>query len=600
MNKEVYEKNLIAYKERYNIDYKEIEDNEYDLMLEDTKDGYKTLQIDKNGKKIYLNSKYNTQREIDKHYKDFSIRYGTIIFVFGFGLSYYVSKLIEKISNTDYIFIYEPDKKIFDVTMKNIDISYILANKNINIIFEHKETKKAFMKTSLDKRIDINPYYKELYNKDLLEYMKDIKEGIEDNIININTTEIFKEEWSRSLFFNINSILKSYDICDFKDIFKDKPIVVVGAGPSLDKNVHLLKEIEGKVCIICAFSAAKALEKHNIKPDFLTTVDSKQYGIEEYEANIPILYLKEANKELLEKHKSKKIIYMPYTDILLKDILKIENKFINLPIKGTVSSFSASIAHYFGASEIIVIGQDFSWTKDKAHAEGTVHKKTEGYKKYHGENMEVKDIYGNTVYTNKPFYGFKLWFDDFTKQIMDSTKVIQATEGGLPIENAETMCLKDAIEKYCVSKFYNVNEILENKYKETEIIGKNIDEKQVFENIKNLYLEIKDKRELAKEALELSKKITKNIKYSSSGLKKNNNAIRRLDEIDEVLKENNSIKQLVDVFSNQISSYYMIEQTDDEKLDFAIMNEKLYYNIYVILSDLVDIIKEEMKYEEEE
>lgn len=600
MNKEVYEKNLKAYKERYNIDYNEIENNEYDKMLEDTKDGYKTLQIENNGKKLYLNSKYNTKREIEKHYKDFSIRYGSIIFVFGFGLSYYVSELIEKINNIDYIYIYEPNKKVFDVVMKNIDISHILNNENIYINFDLNKYKISIDKFSLDKKMDINLVYKELYAEELIEYMEEVKEGIYNNIVEINTREEFKKYWSKSIFSNIESILNSYDVCGFKDLFKNKPIIVVGAGPSLDKNVHLLKELEGKVCIISTFSVVRVLKKFNIKPNFLTTVDSKQYGIEEYEANIPLLYLKEANKKLLKKHKSKKIIYISSLEKLLRNILKMETEFINISLKGTVSSFSASIAHYFGASEIILIGQDFSWTKDKAHADGTVHKRTEEYKQYHNCNMEVKDIYGNIVYTNKPFYGFKRWFDSFTKSIKDTTKVIQATEGGLPIEDAETMSFKEAIDKYCVSKFCNVDEILKNKYKEIEVIGKNIDKSEVFDYIKNLYLEIKDKKGLVKEALELSKKITKNIKYSSSGLKKNNKLINRLDEIDEILKDNEDIKELIETYSNQISSYYMIEMTDDEKLNFAIMNEKLYYTIYTILCDLANDIKEEMNYEEEE
>ncbi|MDE6182170.1 MAG: hypothetical protein K2F59_03080, partial [Eubacteriales bacterium] len=76
MNREVYEKNLKAYKEGYGIDYEPIENNKYENSLEDTKDGNKTLQIENDGKKIYLHSKYNPIKEAEKHYKDFKIRYG--------------------------------------------------------------------------------------------------------------------------------------------------------------------------------------------------------------------------------------------------------------------------------------------------------------------------------------------------------------------------------------------------------------------------------------------------------------------------------------------------------------------------------------------
>ena len=93
-------------------------------------------------------------------------------------------------------------------------------------------------------------------------------------------------------------------------------------------------------------------------------------------------------------------------------------------------------------------------------------------------------------------------------------------------------------------------------------------------------------------------RITKNIKHSTSGLKKNNNLIDRLNKIDQILKDNVKIKALMLTYSNDIYTYYTIEETDDEKLNFAIMNEKLYTEIDKILDNIIKIAKEEMEYED--
>ncbi|MDE6182454.1 MAG: DUF115 domain-containing protein, partial [Eubacteriales bacterium] len=365
-------------------------------------------------------------------------------------------------------------------------------------MFDENEAKRQTFRKPLDRKLDINPIYEQLYKNELVEYMKNIKIGIESDKIDINTIDKFKEDWSRGIFSNIESILKSYDISYFKDIFKDKPIIVIGAGPSLNKNVHLLKEIEGKACIICAFSAARVLKNNNITPDFLVSVDSKQYGLEEYEANIPLIYSREANKDLLKNHKSKKVIYISEWEIFLRDILEKDDEAPAISMSGTVSSFSAAAAYYFGASEIILLGQDFSWTEDKAHADGTVHKIEECYKAYHGKQIKEKDIYGNTVYTNRAFYDFKVWFDNFSKSIF-ATKIIQATEGGLPIENAETLTFRQAIDKYCKDKYCDVKEILNSKYESSKIIEEETDREKVFEKIKIFYKETKDMKKTAKE-----------------------------------------------------------------------------------------------------
>ena len=598
MNKEVYEKNIKAYKQRYNVDYEPINNNKYENKLEDTKDGNKTIQIENNGRKIYLHSKYSPIKEAEKKYEKLELRYGTLIIYFGLGLAYYIKEIIKKINKTDNMIIYEPDKELFDIVMKNIDISDILNNINFVLLFDLEEMKKIILGKPADKKVEILPAYKELYLEETVKFMKEVKELINRDMTHLNTLEKFNDDWTKSIFCNIDSVLSSYNIVDFKDVFKDKPIIVVGAGPSLNKNVHLLKEIEGKVCIICCFSAAKVLEKQGITPNFLVSLDSKQYGIEEYEANIPLIYLKSTNKELLQKHKSKKIIYFTEGEVWLSRVLEDKIKGDYLSIRGTVSSFATSTAKYFGASKIILIGQDFCWTKEKIHAEGTVHKITNSYKAYHNYDMEEKDIYGNTVYTNIPFYGFKLWFDEFTSELPENVKLIHATEGGLPIEGAETITLREAIDKYCKEEYCDIKSILNKYYETNKTIDKFINRETVYENIKLIYEELKDMKKLSEEAVDLSKKITKNIKYSTNGLKKNNNYISRLDKIDVMLKENQDVKSIIKTFSNDISKYYFIEKTDNEKLDFAIMNEKLYIQIYEAIDNTIKIAKEEMNYED--
>jgi hypothetical protein len=51
------------------------------------------------------------------------------------------------------------------------------------------------------------------------------------------------------------------------------PAIIVAPGPSLQKNISLLKEIKGRALIICILHALAYLQKEDIHPDFVIHVD---------------------------------------------------------------------------------------------------------------------------------------------------------------------------------------------------------------------------------------------------------------------------------------------------------------------------------------
>ena len=136
MNKEVYKKNLLSYEKKYGK-YENIENNKYEDKIETCKNGNITLKVNLDVRSVYLHSKYNPVKEAQKYYEDYEkVNYGSIILMFGFGLSYYVQELYNKVKTRGTIVIFEPDKEIFDIVMKNIDICGILENEDIFITFE--------------------------------------------------------------------------------------------------------------------------------------------------------------------------------------------------------------------------------------------------------------------------------------------------------------------------------------------------------------------------------------------------------------------------------------------------------------------------------
>jgi len=126
----------------------------------------------------------------------------------------------------------------------------------------------------------------------------------------------------------------------------------------------------------------------------------------------------------------------------------LDNKgFVTQP-GGSVSHMAFAVAEYVGANIIALMGQDLSF-RDKLHAgdvTGFFYSKGE-VEEYKRRNPIVKDIFGEECYTMFQFLGFRTSFEEAIKHFAGI--VINATEGGLPIEGALTLRLRDFIDQYC-------------------------------------------------------------------------------------------------------------------------------------------------------
>ena len=67
-----------------------------------------------------------------------------------------------------------------------------------------------------------------------------------------------------------------------------KHAIVVAPGPSLDKNIHLLRANQERFFVTAPLRAAGVLEKHGVHPDLLFQVDAlDEAEVEHFRVNMP-------------------------------------------------------------------------------------------------------------------------------------------------------------------------------------------------------------------------------------------------------------------------------------------------------------------------
>ncbi|WP_321493278.1 6-hydroxymethylpterin diphosphokinase MptE-like protein [uncultured Desulfobacter sp.] len=221
-----------------------------------------------------------------------------------------------------------------------------------------------------------------------------------------------------------------------KGAFRDKPAILVSAGPSLDKSMADLKKAVGKCVIIAVDSAAVPLLNNGITPDFVTTLDFRDHNSDKLSPHL----IKKAPFSLVAVISTSvptarrlPLDHLFYcfqdndTQTWLIDALKVQNL---MKPAGTVASLSLSFAQMIEADPIIMIGHDFALVSEHAdHVKGTVF----NHNWHQGKNLiTVQGVDGNMVKTQDFLLEFKQTFEEIMHHY--PCRYINATAEGAHIE----------------------------------------------------------------------------------------------------------------------------------------------------------------------
>ncbi|EAH4926308.1 DUF115 domain-containing protein [Campylobacter jejuni] len=252
---------------------------------------------------------------------------------------------------------------------------------------------------------------------------------------------------------NIPSMLESIPfqriLSERKNKFENA--IVVSAGPSLAKQLPLLKAYQDKAVIFCADGALSMLEKEGIIPDYVTNLDFTDLAMKFFQ-----------NKENL---KQSIIALECATHPNVARSLKAENCMIILRNKalyqrfnlsdfgyidtGThVSHFSYTLALALGFKNIIMIGQDLAFDeKGNSHSQGFSYGE-----QFSGEKtvptLKTQAYAGKgEVLTHITWNDYRIKLEYLFACNSKEAKFYNATEGGARINFTEELSFKECCEK---------------------------------------------------------------------------------------------------------------------------------------------------------
>lgn len=470
---------------------------------------------------------------------------------FGTLLGVHLNDLDNELNCLSYLII-EKDIEIFRLSMFLTD--YESLHKNSKLFFcinENEKETKNILSNFLKCKYEFNNTIgfeltneKEIQNIDLF-----TKYLIDFDPYNYPFSE-YLISLQRSLFYKKNSLYGILNLSQTKNIFS-KPILFLGAGPSLAKNIEWIYMNQDKFIIICAAACLKRLELLDIIPDIILSIDGQ---------NSQILKQFEVNDKY---YKNSLTILSTKTDPEIFEILNKNNTFFmqdNLEVFDntgiftgvTVGDIGLDLILRLGAIEIYMLGFDACVSNT-----GKTH---DGIYRNSKIKLETTNVINNNGFsTSKNLIEVKGNFEDKVFTFILYQQMIES--------------INNITKSYKKAKIFNLSNgaYFENTVPlkidiNRDMNKENLNKELIFTQLKNEFINLSKK--------EFTQNDLKNIKQEQKIISKlENTTIRNIDrEFSKILSsyKNSLTLQIIQKFFNLIKPYNnYINTTKSSELEFS-------------------------------
>ncbi|EAI6298567.1 motility associated factor glycosyltransferase family protein, partial [Campylobacter jejuni] len=428
----------------------------------------------------------NLEEEINFFYQSIlekTPRY-PFVCIYGIGNALLIKNLAK---HYKHLFVFESEIELFILALSMIDLSEELCSGKIYLVDIKEERVNLQLRILFDQNdmfLWLNVYemfinhnfYKKYYYEEILNADKIIHENINLVIRNLDPDSKISLSCYENFYKNIPLMLKNIPfkriIDERKGLFES--CIVVCAGPSLQKQIPLLKKYQENFVIFCVDGAYPLLVKHDITPDYVLNLDFEEYPLEFFKEvnpeNKTLFILAASTHPSVVDYLYKKQIPLSVT---LSDNLPYQNLHINdfgyLEFGTHVGHACYTLAIALKFKNIILIGQDLSFDK-----QGNSHFDSFDLGSDIDTTLNIPTL-KTVAYGGLGEVLTHLAWDDYRKKLEDlfarnsQVNFLNATEGGARIEFT-----KEINFELCCKKFKNLNNKLNKSLPKTLTANRSI------------------------------------------------------------------------------------------------------------------------------
>ncbi|GAA8609603.1 flagellin modification protein PseD [Helicobacter pylori] len=394
-----------------------------------------------------LNSMLNT-------YNDKYLLY-PVLYFYGFGNGILLKALLQN-KNHQHIVVFEKDIEIIWIMFHILDFSNELQNARLMILENDKLqtqdynelcSSKPFFQFSRIYFLELMSHYYERFHEDVLKINHKLAQTFKYSILSHGNDPLDALQGIEQFVYNLPSMIThpSYEELLAKRKGISDTAIIVSTGPSLTKQLPLLKKYASKATLFCADSAYPILAKQGIKPDYVCMLERTDFTAEffnhdfgEFDKDICFIIKSVVHPNAihyLNKKTDNFTLVSTYASFI--NYLKLDHfGYFNMGF--SVAHMACYLSLHLKHKNIIFIGQDLAYAKNgNSHPDDYQNSAT--YESKAHEPILTKAYGGKgEVKTHAMWLMFKQNLEQDVEKIQKylDTKVYNCTEGGARIEGA--------------------------------------------------------------------------------------------------------------------------------------------------------------------
>ncbi len=456
-NKNIEALNNILLKESL----KEIKSSKFELILgKDNLDiNLKDTSIKNNGGGYNENLLYQDPiKELQTMLNTYNDKYllYPVLYFYGFGNGILFKALLQN-KNHQHIVVFEKDIEIIWIMFHILDFSHELQSARLMVLqtssldiefFSNFCSSKPFFQFSRIYFLELMSHYYERFHEDILGLNKKLAENFKNSIVSHGNDPLDALQGIEQFVYNLPQMIThpSYKELLSKRKNLSDTAIIVSTGPSLTKQLPLLKKYASKATIFCADSSYPILAKHGIKPDYVCMLERDEIVAEcfnndfgEFDKDIVFIVKSVTHPhtiKYLQKNNRAFILVSTYASFI--QYLKLDYfGYFNMGFSVAHMNFLLTI--HLKYKNIILIGQDLAYAKDgQTHSQGFIHANL-----HNGDYERDLDKFSTTAYGgNGKVQSSEIWTlfrHNFEKDIVNikmnyHITTYNCTEGGARIE----------------------------------------------------------------------------------------------------------------------------------------------------------------------
>lgn len=461
--------NILYLKNKFPNGWKQLQNvitqsNDVSYEVLPSKSGQPTLSVEYQGKSIFLHSKYNPIEEGIQFIQQFKdVHDYKHVFFYGIGLGYHVEAFLNENPGMPFT-LYEPEPRIFEAFLSRVTLAKLPAPCKSLFLETDDAHAEAFLKNYVqnlneDVLLVQLPSYDRVFPEKGRRFADLFKELLKQKKSSLQVNLSYEKRWIYNSLVNLEYTIKTPNIMlEMKEKFKDKPIIMVAAGPSLQDEIENLKYIKenGLAYIFSVGTSINALIANGIHPDAACTYDPTQMNQKVFEkvneleiTTIPLIYGSSVGFEVLKYYAGPKLHMLTNQDTIAEYYLRTKD---NQPIDrvhdaSTISVIALQLIHKLQSNLVIMVGQNLAFRGNQLYSSGAlvIRQGTEVLESDRKNVVIIESVHGDQIESNRDYLLMKTHIEECLKH-RPGLEVINTTQGGAKIEHTTFMSLEEVIK----------------------------------------------------------------------------------------------------------------------------------------------------------